>query len=1032
MTVNVRHRMVMLLACMICHFLVQAQLPVLKINQKEDPNVYLSNLSIDVKIAGNIAITTMEMSFSNKGNQILEGELIFPLPEGVSVSRYALDMNGQMREAVPVEKQKATEVFEEIQHRRVDPGILEKVEGNNFRTRIYPIPARGERKVIIAYEEFLSFNEDQSLRYHLPMDHKKPIDIFKLHVSVIQSSFKPIVEEEPDNDLQFKEWNSNYAASISKEHFTPSQSLTVTIPKKPDNTEAMMQEVSGNYYFLVNCFPQKAHRAKPKPREISVLWDASLSGLNRDIKKELDLLGKYMEHNGNLLVTLCVVNNTFKKVNEFNISNGNWKALKLAIEQLNYDGGTNYSKITFPASDEYLLFTDGMSSLGNGALSLPEKPVYAISSAARSDFSWLQYIAQKSGGAFINLNTLKVADALPLLTQQSLQFLGVKQNRLVSETYPSIPMPVVNNCSVTGIATASTTIVLQFGYGNTVTEEKRVSLDYSKQAVRDLNLQRVWAQKKIGELDVQYESNKELIGFLGKQFSIVTRNTSLIVLETVQDYVRYEIEPPADLRNQYDQLMKQQLVMREGQQRVTLASALQNLDRLMTWWQRAFIPDKKPVPIKKDDNTSAASANNRTSRNQHNDDRARADSVAPYHGNAFSTPQPSTPAHDAAAMQEVVVVGHGTRSKRVTTGNVATVSSDDLNDLLKRTPGMAVTSSNSVNGYFSFSATDSRQIRTSKQGTYTGTPSQTSITLQQWTPERTYLRALQKASAGARYEMYLSLRKDYLYTPTFYYDVAGYFFREKDMENGMRILTNMAELDLENHELYKLLGFKLRETGAYDEALAVFLKILNWRPQEPQSYRDYGLALADAGKYQQALDTLYTALKKNYSESISGMYPGVEEIIVTEINQLISLHKNKLDLSGIDAKLVKDMPVDVRIVLSWNKNDTDIDLWVTDPHAETCYYGHKETLSGGRISNDFTRGYGPEQFMLKKAVNGKYQIKVNYYGDQQFKISGPTTVMAEIFTHYASGQQERKMITLQMDKEGNKSGILVGEFQFGG
>ncbi len=45
-----------------------------------------------------------------------------------------------------------------------------------------------------------------------------------------------------------------------------------------------------------------------------------------------------------------------------------------------------------------------------------------------------------------------------------------------------------------------------------------------------------------------------------------------------------------------------------------------------------------------------------------------------------------------------------------------------------------------------------------------------------------------------------------------------------------------------------------------------------------------------------------------------------------------------------------------------------MDLWVTDPNKETCYYSHKETLIGGRISNDFTEGYGPEQFLLKKAI----------------------------------------------------------------
>ncbi|WP_315820599.1 hypothetical protein [Paraflavitalea speifideaquila] len=104
--------------------------------------------------------------------------------------------------------------------------------------------------------------------------------------------------------------------------------------------------------------------------------------------------------------------------------------------------------------------------------------------------------------------------------------------------------------------------------------------------------------------------------------------------------------------------------------------------------------------------------------------------------------------------------------------------------------------------------------------------------------------------------------------PLFYYDVANFFFREKDTLTGLQILTNMAEIDLENHELYKLLGYKLREAGACEEAITVFRKILQWRPQEPHSYRDYGLALADAGKYQQALDTLYAALKRTTAKAL--------------------------------------------------------------------------------------------------------------------------------------------------------------------
>ncbi|HMC86369.1 MAG TPA: DUF2135 domain-containing protein, partial [Chitinophagaceae bacterium] len=301
--------------------------------------------------------------------------------------------------------------------------------------------------------------------------------------------------------------------------------------------------------------------------------------------------------------------------------------------------------------------------------------------------------------------------------------------------------------------------------------------------------------------------------------------------------------------------------------------------------------------------------------------------------------------------------------------------------------------------------------------------------IKQWTPERSYLNTITKASKEKRYDTYLDLRKEYIATPSFYFDMACYFFQQKDSVIGELILSNLAELDLENHELYKLFGYKLKETRRYDEEMYVFRKVLQWRPQEPQSYRDYGLALADAGLYQQALDTLYTAINKQYDANVMNNYNGIEEIIVTEINQLISLHRDKLNTSNIDKKLLHAMPVDIRVVLNWNMGDTDIDLWLTDPNGEKCYYSHKNTAIGGRISNDFTNGYGPEQFMLKNAIKGSYIIEADFYGERQAKLAGPTTVMAEVFTHYADGHQERKIITVQLEKSGKQT-LQIGKFSF--
>jgi uncharacterized protein YfaP (DUF2135 family) len=84
---------------------------------------------------------------------------------------------------------------------------------------------------------------------------------------------------------------------------------------------------------------------------------------------------------------------------------------------------------------------------------------------------------------------------------------------------------------------------------------------------------------------------------------------------------------------------------------------------------------------------------------------------------------------------------------------------------------------------------------------------------------------------------------------------------------------------------------------------------------------------------------------------------------------------------------------------------------------------------GGRISHDFTRGLGPEQFLLKKAVKGPYKVEVNYFGDTQVQLAGETTIMAEVYTNYGTPQQHRSIITLQMQR-GARGGVYVGEFDF--
>jgi Ca-activated chloride channel family protein len=117
----------------------------------------------------------------------------------------------------------------------------------------------------------------------------------------------------------------------------------------------------------------------------------------------------------------------------------------------------------------------------------------------------------------------------------------------------------------------------------------------------------------------------------------------------------------------------------------------------------------------------------------------------------------------------------------------------------------------------------------------------------------------------------------------------------------------------------------------------------------------------------------------------------------------------------------------LRVVMTWDADNSDMDLWVTDPNGERCAYNFPLTYQGGRISRDFTNGYGPEEFALKVAKPGKYKIETNFYGNRQQVLAGATTLQVKLFTGFGTKAQKEKVLTLRLQEA--KETVFVGEFE---
>jgi hypothetical protein len=90
-------------------------------------------------------------------------------------------------------------------------------------------------------------------------------------------------------------------------------------------------------------------------------------------------------------------------------------------------------------------------------------------------------------------------------------------------------------------------------------------------------------------------------------------------------------------------------------------------------------------------------------------------------------------------------------------------------------------------------------------------------------------------------------------------------------------------------------------------------------------------------------------------------------------------------------------PADFRATLFWDTDDTDVDLWVTDPDGERCYYANPATVSGLELDVDDVTGFGPENITGESDLpSGEYLVQVHYYSDHETDLASECTVLVTL------------------------------------
>ena len=118
----------------------------------------------------------------------------------------------------------------------------------------------------------------------------------------------------------------------------------------------------------------------------------------------------------------------------------------------------------------------------------------------------------------------------------------------------------------------------------------------------------------------------------------------------------------------------------------------------------------------------------------------------------------------------------------------------------------------------------------------------------------------------------------------FFLDCADFFLQNGQRALGLRVLSNLAEMDLQNRQVLRLLAYRLQQAGEIETALPVFERVLELAPHEPQSHRDLGLALAQAGQAQAAIDRLYEVVTGSWD----ARFADIDLIALGELNAIVA------------------------------------------------------------------------------------------------------------------------------------------------
>ncbi|MDX2086866.1 MAG: VIT domain-containing protein [Kofleriaceae bacterium] len=920
---------------------------------------------VDAKavVQGPLAFTELHLYFANTEDRIREGTFAITLPLNAAVSRFAMENDGQFMEAEVVEKQLARRAYEDFLHRKQDPALMEKAEGNQFTARVFPIAAKAQKHLVISFSQELP-----GARYTLPLRGLPKVERVDVKLDVMNLD------------------GSRVEQTLSQRNWQPDRDF---VSNAAASAEAL---ASGNLVVAQLSAFDQAQVATDVPKALTLLVDTSASralGFKNYANNLREMIATMAARYGaNVPVEVIAFDQDTQAIYS-GPANGFGDAHVNALIARGAAGASDLSqalaKLAAPR-ERVVIVSDGVVTAGTESAELTAKlKALSAKKVERVDVVLAGGIRDEALAMSLVTAGLPRTGAVLDLDQGTADVAAGIGERVMSDVavevagaswvYPRViksARPNQRTMVYARMPSPTQTIDVKIG-----SMKRAVGAVAGTPAL----VERAAATAEIADLEIKLEAAKaedraklkDMIAKKSVAARVISSQTSLLVLESDGDYARYGIDRQA----LSDILVVGPMGVEQLRRRSQIAIAA-NTNTKQPPAQKITGAKKQAMEVaadeKRDDKNKAkeeAPADGDTAFGE--DLEARPGAAADVAGRmddakpaepASAEPMPPPPPPPPAAAS--------------TSGASAGSGSTVVNRPRPASPPRPIVQAEQSEARIA--RAESRSERSREAWPPPGAPAPLKGTLAEID------RAIKAGNAPAALA---KARAWHDREPGDVLALIGYgeaLEASRDFTRAARVYGSIIDLFPGRADLRRFAGERLERIGANARALAVdtYRRAVEERPDHITGHRLLAYALMRAGKHAEAFAAILAGLDRDYPD---GRFAGGERVLSDDAGLIgaayaAAMPGKRAEIAAELAKRSLALPTkpSTRFIMYWETDANDVDFHIQDARGGHAFYGSKQLPSGGELYADITTGYGPECFAIEGTPKaGPYKLSINYY-----------------------------------------------------